>query len=245
MDNLIKDISKVLKEIRAGDIMSVFATIYGVILVGAVILISQKNGLLGLFMCVFSPLLILVLTVITRIGLEKIKKYFDESDEQTKTTKIVHPKFVRRQYHVEYKVNANVVDARKKVVDFYNKSNYTIENAGIRYITKFAQVITQSESDVLQEQGIVVGGIRVDETKKGHSVAGMNLYRGFENQIHVDKMFYVSFSPGNDKVSTINFDADDQDIALFSEDLLVELKSIYSVKVLETNIKIRSHLKQK
>lgn len=225
--------------------MSLFATIYGVILVGAVILISQKNGLLGLFMCVFSPLLVLVLTVITRIGLEKLKKYFDESDEQAKTTKIIHPKFVRRQYHAEYKINANVDDVRKKVIDFYNRSNYRIENAGIRYITKFMQVIPQNESDVLPEQGVIVGGIRIDETKKGHSVAGMNLYRGFGNQTQIDKMFYISFSPGNDKVSTVNFDADDQDIALFSEDLLFELKSVYSVKVLGTNIKTRSQIKQK
>jgi len=224
MEKFNDGFSKTLAEIRAGDIMAVFAALYGIIIIGGAIVIAQSNPLLGLFVCVFSPVFILLLTVLTNMGLDKLKEGLDKKEKKSEVLNKIYPKFVRRTYHAEYRVSDNRDAVKQYVIDFYNQNNWMIESDGFIYITKFLRLTTPNKEDVLQEHGIIVGGVKLDKTV-------------YETKI--DKMFYVSFLQGQENISVVRFDTDEEDIALFSEDLLDELKKSYTVKVLESNIKTK------
>ena len=76
MENITKKISRevasTLAEIRAGDIMGAYAAIWAAIIVGAAIILAQKNSSAGLVLLILSPVPILALTVLTRIALNKL-----------------------------------------------------------------------------------------------------------------------------------------------------------------------------
>ncbi len=64
---LFKEIANVLAEIKSGEILSVYVTFYGLIFIGAAIVIARKNLVAGLAMLAFAIVPILLLTIFTKI----------------------------------------------------------------------------------------------------------------------------------------------------------------------------------
>ena len=69
MDKLLKRISKTLREIGTGDILSLYASLYTVLLLAAAYAAYQANHWLGVLTLLFSPIALLVLTIITKLVL--------------------------------------------------------------------------------------------------------------------------------------------------------------------------------
>lgn len=66
LNRLFQEIDTILAEIKAGDILNLYAAIWGVILLGAVIYLASKNIWAAVILLLLSPIPIFILTVLTK-----------------------------------------------------------------------------------------------------------------------------------------------------------------------------------
>lgn len=85
VQKLFREIASTLAEIKAGDVMGLYAAIYAIIFVGAFGIIFPQNKGAGIVILLFSPIPILILTILTNIGVNKIKEVLESSSEQSET----------------------------------------------------------------------------------------------------------------------------------------------------------------
>jgi len=89
---LVQEIKIVLVSINAGDIMGLYATIWGVVFVGAGILMYQTNHLIGIIFLFLSPVPIFIFTVITKLLIGKFAKMLPSpAIETANVSEIIFP----------------------------------------------------------------------------------------------------------------------------------------------------------
>jgi hypothetical protein len=81
---LIQEIKTILLGIQAGDILALYAAIWGVIFLGAVVILAQRNIFTGIVLLFFSPIPIFIFTVITKLLVDKFARMLPASENKQK-----------------------------------------------------------------------------------------------------------------------------------------------------------------
>jgi hypothetical protein len=88
---LIQEIKTILLGIQAGDILALYAAIWGVIFLGAVVILAQRNIFTGIVLLFFSPIPIFIFTVITKLLVDKFARMLPASENKQKEMKLEFP----------------------------------------------------------------------------------------------------------------------------------------------------------
>ncbi|HXQ34362.1 MAG TPA: hypothetical protein VN843_10145 [Anaerolineales bacterium] len=81
IQKLFKEISSTLAEIRAGDIMALYATVWGALLIAAVIILAQKNTWTSVVLLILSPIPIFIMTVVTKALVSRFRKDLSQDNK--------------------------------------------------------------------------------------------------------------------------------------------------------------------
>jgi hypothetical protein len=233
---IINEISGALTEIRSGDVLSTYATIYGFMFVGATLVIFQKSVLGGILFLVFSPIPFFLMAVLTRIALSRFSKDLDSLshiEEQAKNNKPVvrHQKFTRRFYHAEYRVNADANVINNYLLQQYTSIAEYSEHGNITYIINGILSVDPKKTDETFQYGFIASGTKEIGGKSQKFLSGsIRPVLSIEN---IPEMFFVTISQSADKVSIVSFDTDNKDISSFATGLMQELRKGFSVRVIQ------------